>query len=109
MAFKPIHIARFLLMAATFYETHPVQRTRVAGFFKLNTYLQSLDAALWLDYRIYGDDWGVISHTIGAKLYQNVTDRLMIRYRYRFYSQSAAYFYSENYPLVNGPGFFRGL
>ena len=91
-----------------FYETHPVQRTRVAGFFKLNTYLQSLDAALWLDYRIYGDDWGVISHTIGAKLYQNVTDRLMIRYRYRFYSQSAAYFYSENYPLVNGPGFFSG-
>lgn len=89
-----------------YFETHPQKRTRVAGFFKLNTYIKSMDAALWLDYRLYGDDWGVVSHTLGAKFYQNFSERLRIRYRYRFYTQSAAYFYRANYPLAGGPTFF---
>lgn len=89
-----------------FFETHPQERIRLAGFLKINKYIKPMDAALWLDYRLYGDDWGIISHTVGAKFYQNLSKRLLIRYRYRFYSQSAAYFYRENYPLSQKPTFF---
>lgn len=89
-----------------YLETHPLVRTRVAGFARLNTYIKPADAAVWLYYRIYGDDWGVQSHTLGVKFYQNLSERLLVRYRYRFYTQTAAYFYQENYPLAARPVYF---
>ncbi len=91
-----------------FPETHPQTRIRVAGFAKLNTYIKSMDAALWFDYRLYGDDWGVRSHALGVKFYQNMSKRLLMRYRYRFYTQSQAYFYQDVYSITQTPTFFTG-
>ncbi len=87
-------------------ENHPRERFRLAGFFKLNTYFKPARAALWLDYRLYGDDWGIVSNTIGVKLHQQISPRLLIRYRYRFYTQTGADFYRRNYSLVTTPDFF---
>lgn len=80
-------------------EAHPQQRLRMAGFVKLNTFIKPAHAAVWLDYRLYGDDWGVRSHTLGLKFYQTMSKRLLLRYRYRFYTQTSAYFYRIDYPL----------
>lgn len=81
-------------------EKHPSERLRLAGYAKLNTYLRPARASLWLDYRLYGDDWGILSHTVGLKFHQTLSKRLMIRYRYRFYTQTAADFYRRNYPVL---------
>lgn len=82
-----------------FLEQHPKQRTRVAGYVKLNKHLNPANAALWTEYRVYGDDWGLLSHTIGLQFYQNLSKRLLIRYRYRFYTQNSAYFWRRDYSL----------
>ncbi len=81
-------------------EKHPASRLRVAGYAKLNTYFRPARASVWMDYRWYGDDWGIISHTLGLKFHQTISRRLSMRYRYRFYTQTAADFYRRNYPLV---------
>jgi hypothetical protein len=88
-------------------EKHPQQRTRVAGYVKLNTHLKPANAALWTEYRIYGDDWGILSHTAGLRFYQNLSKRLLVRYRYRYYTQSQANFWRKDYSLLQRqPKFF---
>lgn len=87
-------------------EQHPGQRLRVSGYAKLNTYFRPTNASLWSEYRLYNDDWGILSHTIGLKFYQNISKRLHVRYRYRYYQQSAANFYRANYSLVGKPRYF---
>jgi len=81
-------------------ERHPRQRTRGAGYVKLNKHLNPADAALWMEYRFYGDDWGIFSHTLGLQFYQNLSKRLLMRYRYRFYTQNSAYFWKKDYSLL---------
>jgi len=92
---------RTVNVAGQYYpEQHPKQRTRVAGYVKLNKHLNPANAALWTEYRLYGDDWGVLSHTIGLQFYQNLSQRLLIRYRYRYYTQNRAYFWKKDYSLL---------
>ena len=50
-----------------------------------------------LGYRFYIDDWGIVAHTIDAKLIQELHPGLEARVRYRYYMQSAADFYREIY------------
>jgi len=89
---------RLVFVAGSYFpERHPQQRTRVAGYVKLNKHLNPANAALWTEYRLYGDDWGVYSHALGAQFYQNLSKRLAIRYRYRFYTQTSAYFWRKEY------------
>jgi hypothetical protein len=95
---------RTVNVAGSYYpEQHPKQRLRVAGYFKLNTHLNPANASLWTEYRIYGDDWGVFSHTIGLKFYQHLSKRLLMRYRYRFYTQTQANFWRNDYSLLFQP------
>jgi hypothetical protein len=92
---------RTVNVAGQYYlEQHPKQRTRVAGYVKLNKHLNPANAALWTEYRLYGDDWGLLSHTIGLQFYQNLSKRLLIRYRYRFYTQNSANFWRKDYSLL---------
>ncbi len=89
-----------------YLENHPLSRTRVAGYVKLNKYFKRANAALWLDYRLYADDWGLISHTAGIKFYQNITQNVLVRYRYRYYTQNSVWFYQKEYPLQGRPVYY---
>lgn len=88
-------------------EKHPETRYRNASVLRLNQYLP-WNGAVHADYRYYRDSWGVGSNTMGLKYYQYLYDDLVLRLRYRYYSQSAAYFYSQNpsssdeYPTIDG-------
>jgi hypothetical protein len=86
-------------------EVHPDSRSRRDVFVKLNQYLTNR-ASMKVSYMYYLDDWGVDSHTIGAKLSQYVGEDVVVRYRYRFYSQSEADFFREDY---DEPGGVNGL
>ena len=49
------------------------------------------------DYRIYVDDWGITSHTLGARYFIALAKRVELRLRERFYTQSKASFYQSVY------------
>jgi len=95
---------RTVNVAGQYYpEQHPKQRLRAAGYVKLNKHLDPANAALWTEYRIYGDDWGILSHTLGLQFYQHLSKRLLMRYRYRYYTQNSADFWRKDYSLLPRP------
>jgi len=59
-----------------------------------------------LAYRFYNDDWGITSHELDTRLSQYVTRGLSVRWEYRWYTQTAADFFSNDYTSVNGIGGF---
>jgi len=87
-------------------ELHPDARTRQDVYLRLNQYLP-LRASLKLEAKAYSDDWGVTSTTLGARLSQYVGESIVVRYRYRFYDQSSADFYSDDYTTPGGIDGFR--
>jgi hypothetical protein len=82
-------------------ELHPDSRNRRDVFLKVNRYLPG-HASLKLDYKFYADDWGVVSHTAGAKLLQYIGQAVVVRYRYRYYAQGAADFWRDDYVTPGG-------
>jgi len=87
-------------------ERHPDSRQRRDVFLKVNRYLPNR-SSLKADYKFYSDDWGIASHTAGAKLNQYVGNHVVVRYRYRWYSQTAADFWRDEYTEAGGAGGFR--
>lgn len=75
-------------------ELHPDWRYRNASVVRVNQYLP-WKGAIHADYRYYHDSWGIDSNTYGLKYYQYIFKDLIMRARYRYYSQGGANFYSE--------------
>ena len=82
-------------------ERHPDSRERRDAFVKFHQYLSNR-SSLHFDYRLYNDDWGVLSHEVAGGLAQYVTRGLYARYQYRWYSQSSADFWSADYATTQG-------
>jgi len=80
-------------------ENHPLGRTRGAFFLKLNRYFKT-QTALNFEYRFYRDDWDIQSHTANVYYHQRFSPNVLIRYRYRYYRQTEAFFYQDTYPVV---------
>ena len=49
------------------------------------------------EYRLYFDDWQQLSHTVGAQLGWAIDADTLLSLRYRWYSQSGAWFYARIY------------
>jgi len=82
-------------------ERHPDHRERRDTFLRLNQYLPNR-SSLKLSYRLYNDDWGITSHELGASVNQYVTHGLAAGYDYRYYTQTRASFYRDEYLTTNG-------
>jgi hypothetical protein len=52
------------------------------------------------DYRFYLDDWGIQSHTFGARYFFHVGKNVEVRLRERFYVQNNASFYQPVYTMA---------
>ena len=87
-------------------ERHPDHRQRRDAFVRLNHALPGR-ASLKLSYRIYNDDWGILSHELGSRLSQYLTRGMSVRWEYRWYTQTAADFYRSEYADVNGINGYR--
>lgn len=79
-------------------EREPGDRFRVAGALALKQYLGNF-LILHGEYRLYGDTWQVLSHTIDARVILDLSP-FTLRFRYRFYTQSRAYFYEPSYDVL---------
>jgi hypothetical protein len=89
-------------------ESHPDERLRNDVFVRVNHALPNR-ASLRFGYRFYGDDWGVDSHELGARLNQYVTRSLYATYEYRYYTQGPAEFYRDEYTTTTGvDGYLTG-
>jgi len=93
---NPYRIVRMQNVNIIPIENHPLQRLRGAFFAKLNHYFES-KTALNFEYRFYADDWAILSNTMNMYYYQYMKENVLIRYRYRYYTQSASNFYQDIY------------
>jgi Protein of unknown function (DUF3570) len=80
-------------------ETDPDERWRNAFVIAANRAIGET-SSIQGDYRFYIDDWGITSHTLGARYFTHLTPSLELRLRERFYTQGAATFYQDNYTSV---------
>ncbi|HEY1546692.1 MAG TPA: DUF3570 domain-containing protein, partial [Kofleriaceae bacterium] len=80
-------------------ETDPDERWRQAIVLAAN-HAVGETSSIQGDYRLYHDDWGITSHTLGARYFTHLTPSLELRLRERFYTQGAATFYQDNYSSV---------
>jgi hypothetical protein len=79
-------------------ELLPVERTRHALVARAAQWLP-WNGALRLYYRFYGDDWGIVAHSVEAQLMQRLTPELYVGGYYRFHTQTGASFFTTLAPL----------
>jgi hypothetical protein len=87
-------------------ERHPDQRQRRDVFMRVSQYLPNR-SSLKINYRLYNDDWGIWSHEVGTRLSQYLTHGLSARWEYRWYTQTAADFYRDEYATTDGIDGYR--
>lgn len=58
---------------------------------------RSVNSSLRAEYRFFQDNWGIRSNTLAFALQRYFGDRVLGEARYRYYQQSAASFYSDNF------------
>lgn len=89
-------------------EHHPDHRARYAAALGARLWLAPLSGALQVTGRIYRDTWGI--NSVSAELaYEQVVDgALHIRVHGRYYTQTHAAFYSDDYSLMPRGQYFTG-
>jgi len=85
------------------FDLRPSAREEYAWLTRYVRYLPELDSSLHLDYRYFLDTWGVEAHTFEVAYYQPLGTVWMLRPKLRYYSQSKADFYNNEFP-PNDPG-----
>jgi len=99
---KETEILPDIFLPLSFAENRPSDRTRRIWFFNLKRFFPGIGGSLDFDYRCFNDTWGVDSHTFDLEWYQKIGEKLILRPKYRYYSQGAANFYTLD---LNGQNF----
>ncbi len=81
----------------------PDNRTRNALAVRGNLFLKPLKAAVRIGIRAYDDTWGIESGTADAEFEKYFGERFRAVARARFYKQSGALFWSDDYSGGNAP------
>jgi len=95
-----------MLINGTYYhENYPAQHKSLATTGLLNQYIpvdNSVLSGISLhgEYRYYHDSWSITSHTGTAELYVRLFNNYVARPSYRYYWQSAPFFYQDSYATV---------
>jgi len=87
-------------------EHHPEDRLRRAIFAQFDRYFGTR-SSLSLNARWYSDDWGVQAGSFDTHFNQYVGDRFIVRYRYRYHTQSGAWFHRDLYDVGDGVDGYR--
>ena len=87
-------------------DTRPDGRWTGAWTTRLRRRFVGVGATAHLDYRLYGDDWEVVSHTLSLSWYQDIGDRITVTPSLRYYSQSQAFFYRPFFRSTRGDNLY---
>lgn len=90
---KNTEVVPGLFLPLTYAENRPTERDKWIGFASMNLAFRNIEGAVEASYRIFHDDWGTTSHTLGLEWFQTVRTGLTVRPMLRLYRQSAADFY----------------
>ncbi|MCS6857735.1 MAG: DUF3570 domain-containing protein [Sandaracinaceae bacterium] len=74
-------------------EVHPNARARHTLWGRLAYFFEFTKSAIHLLFRSYFDDWRVSAINPEVRFYQEIGELLTLRLRYRFYHQSASFFW----------------
>ena len=85
-------------------DVRPGERLESALGVALSPFFDGRDAALHLDYRYFGDDWGITSHTLHTSWYQRLGRAFQVVPNIRYYSQSETDFYRPYRRFPPAPG-----
>ena len=86
-----------------FPEAHPRERNQLALFGNLRVAFPKARLVLDPRYRFYVDDWGIRAHAVDLRLHFRLTRHLRARVRYRFYTQTQAWFYRDDMIYTGEP------
>lgn len=76
-------------------DSRPDNKTQIAFSNSLRYFFVKADGALQANYRYYHDDFGISSHTLDLSWFQNINRSFQVAPMLRYYSQSAADFYTS--------------
>jgi len=93
LTFYPDQILPILLA-----DRRPDHRDTLSWLTRYRRHFPGANATLQADYRYYRDDWGIRAHTLEVAWQQDLGDRWSVRPALRYYTQSAADFYSPTIP-----------
>ena len=82
-------------------EELPDTRSRAALFGKVRRFIKP-GRSVELGGRIYSDSWGINSIAVEPRLYQSLSDDLLLRLRYRLYTQTEADDFSDEFLQAAG-------
>jgi hypothetical protein len=103
---NPYRAVRIGKTAAQEYE--PTDRARYALGAGARYWIAPLSSALSAEARAYRDTWGIVSVTGELAYDQTVGGGFRLRGRGRYYTQTAASFYSDDYVLMPRGRYFTG-
>lgn len=89
-------------------ENHPDNRGRYAVGLGVRAFIRPTRGAIHLNGRIYRDTWDLSSVTAEFAYEQTITEGLRLRARGRYYNQTRAAFYSDDYVLFPRGQYFTG-
>jgi hypothetical protein len=84
-----------------FPEKHPNERLRQAFAVSGRLHVPATQTTFIGAYRYYTDDWHVHAHTPELRIVQEVGALADASIRYRYYRQTASYFFAERYPTLD--------
>jgi hypothetical protein len=82
-------------------ERHPNSRTREAIAASVRYYVSATETTLVGAYRFYHDSWKITAHTPELRVIQQAGRDIDASIRYRYYRQSAAFFYEKRYASID--------
>ncbi|MEM9191002.1 MAG: DUF3570 domain-containing protein [Myxococcota bacterium] len=89
-------------------ENHPELRIRYAAGLRARLWIKPLNGAVQVFGRVYRDTWDIESLTAELAYDQVLADALRLRVRGRYYTQSGAAFYSDDYTRFPRGQYFTG-
>jgi hypothetical protein len=78
-------------------EHHPDNRARGAAAARVKYFIRPLDASVGAGVRAYRDTWDILGQTYEVEVEKSFTSFLRLQIRGRYYRQTAAIFWSDDY------------
>jgi hypothetical protein len=111
--YRGFHFDYYPDPTALFPEKRPDWKLREVFMLTLNQYVDPLYAGAELSYRFHHDSFGMFSHTAAVTWSQKIGSRLIVAPMFRYYWQTAAYFYAPWLPgdptIPPGNPYFSGV
>jgi hypothetical protein len=98
---KAIEIVPDVYLDEAFAENSPNGRNRGSLYAALNHAFPGVHGAVEASYRLYGDSYGIVAHTLQATWLQHLGAKFILAPSLRYYTQTAARFYE--YELDDTP------